>query len=196
MKMDKTVDMTRGNILRHILLFSIPLIIGNIFQQLYSMADTIIVGRTIGVNALAAVGASGSLVFCVIGFAMGLAGGFAIMVSQRFGAGDMQGVRRSIAMGAMLCAVFSALLMAVSIPGTRGLLVLMNTPPEVIDGAHAYLTVIFWGIPITVLYNYLSSVLRALGDSRTPLYFLLIASVLNVILDYVCILNFRNADDW
>lgn len=191
MKMDKTVDMTRGNILRHILLFSIPMIIGNIFQQLYSMVDTIIVGRTIGMNALAAVGASGSLAFFVIGSAMGLSGGFAIMVSQRFGAGDMQGVRRSIAMGAMLCAVFSALLMAVSIPGTRSLLVLMNTPPEVIDDAQAYITVIFWGIPITVLYNYLSSVLRALGDSRTPLYFLLIASVLNVILDYVCILNFR-----
>ena len=184
MKMDKTVDMTRGNILRHILLFSIPMIIGNIFQQLYSMVDTIIVGRTIGMNALAAVGASGSLVFFVIGSAMGLSGGFAIMVSQRFGAGDMQGVRRSIAMGAMLCVVFSALLMAVSIPGTRSLLVLMNTPPEVIDDAQAYITVIFWGIPITVLYNYLSSVLRALGDSRTPLYFLLIASVLNVILSF------------
>ena len=191
MAKDKTIDMTKGNPLRHIVWFSIPLIIGNIFQQFYSMVDTIIVGRTIGINALAAVGASGSLVFFIIGFAMGLTGGFAIMVSQRFGAGDMAGVRRSVAMGAMLSAVFSVALMLLSVAGARWLLTIMNTPEDVMEEAYRYLVVIFWGVPATMFYNYISSVIRALGDSKTPLYFLLIASVLNSILDFVCILNFH-----
>lgn len=191
MAKEKTVDMTQGSTVRHIILFSIPLIIGNVFQQLYSMVDTIIVGRTIGIQALAAVGASGSLVFFIIGFAIGLAGGFAIMVSQRFGAGDFEGVRRSVAMGAMLSTAFSVLLTLVSVASARRLLLLMNTPADVLEEAYRYMVVIFWGVPATMFYNYLSSVIRALGDSKTPLYFLLIASVLNIILDFVCILNFH-----
>lgn len=189
MKKEKVVDMTRGSILRHLLLFSIPLIIGNVFQQLYSMVDTIIVGRTLGVDALAAVGASGSLVFFLVGFAIGLTGGFAIIVSQRFGAGDMEGVRRSTAMGAMLGIGFSVILTFIGVALSRRLLLILNTPEEILNEAQKYLNAIFWGIPLAMFYNYLSSVIRALGDSRTPLYFLLLASILNIILDFVCILN-------
>ena len=188
---EKTSDMTKGNILRQIILFSIPLIIGNIFQQLYSMVDTIIVGRTIGMNALAAVGGCGSPVFFIIGFVTGLTGGFAIMVSHRFGAGDMDEMRRSIAMGAMLSAVFAVLLTAVSVLMVKWLLGVMNTPDEIKTDAYEYLTVICLGIPASMLYNYLSSVIRAIGDSKTPLYFLLIAALLNIVLDFVCILNFN-----
>ncbi len=188
MKKDKTIDMTKGNIWRHLIMFSIPLIIGNVFQQLYNMADTIIVGRTLGMNALAAVGACGSLVFLIIGFASGLTNGFVIMTSQRFGAGDMQGVRRSVATGGTISVVFAAALTALCVSGSRWILELMNTPAEIMEDAYAYLVVICWGIPTTMFYNYLSSIMRALGNSKTPLVFLLIASVLNIILDFVCIL--------
>lgn len=191
MKKDKTIDMTRGNIFRHLLMFSIPLIIGNVFQQLYNMADTIIVGRTLGMNALAAVGACGSLVFLIVGFSAGLTNGFVIMTSQRFGAGDMQGVRRSVATGAVISAIVALLLTTVCVLGSHGILSLMNTPKDIEKDAYLYLVVICWGIPTTMLYNYLSSIMRALGNSKIPLAFLLIASILNIILDFVCILVFR-----
>ncbi len=191
MQKDKTIDMTKGNIWRHIMMFSIPLIIGNVFQQLYNMADTIIVGRTLGMNALAAVGACGSLVFLIIGFASGLTNGFVIMTSQRFGAGDMQGVRRSVGTGGIISIVFAALLTVVCVSCSRWILNLMNTPAEIMEDAYAYMVVICWGIPATMLYNYLSSIMRALGNSKTPLIFLLIASVLNIVLDFVCILVFK-----
>ncbi len=191
MKNDKTIDMTKGSIWRHIIIFSIPLIIGNVFQQLYNMADTIIVGRTLGMNALAAVGACGSIVFLIIGFASGLTNGFVIMTSQRFGAGDMSGVRRSVATGAVISVIFAALLTAVCVLGSGWILELMNTPDEIITDAYLYLVVICWGIPTTMLYNYLSSIMRALGNSKIPLVFLLIASLLNIVLDFVCILVFK-----
>ncbi len=191
MRKDKTIDMTKGNIFRHLLMFSIPLIIGNVFQQLYNMADTIIVGRTLGMNALAAVGACGSLVFLIVGFSAGLTNGFVIMTSQRFGAGDMQGVRRSVATGAVISSVVALLLTTVCVLGSHGILSLMNTPKDIEQDAYMYLVVICWGIPTTMLYNYLSSIMRALGNSKIPLVFLLIASILNIILDFVCILVFH-----
>ncbi|MBO5364174.1 MAG: MATE family efflux transporter [Clostridia bacterium] len=191
MKKDKTIDMTKGSIWRHIIMFSIPMIIGNVFQQLYNMADTIIVGRTLGMNALAAVGACGSLVFLIIGFASGLTNGFVIMTSQRFGAGDLKGVRRSVGTGGIISIVFAALLTTVCVLGSRWILEIMNTPAEIMKDAYEYLVVICWGIPATMLYNYLSSIMRALGNSKTPLIFLLIASVLNIVLDFVCILVFK-----
>ena len=189
MAKEKTMDMTKGSPLKHIIWFSIPLIIGNIFQQFYSMVDTIIVGRTISVDALAAVGSTGALSFFIIGFTMGMTNGFAIMVSQRFGAGDLGGVRRSVAMGGMLSAVFAVLITVVSVAASRSLLIWMNTPENIFADAYAYITVIYLGIPATMFYNYLSSVIRALGDSKTPLYFLLVASALNIVLDFVFILN-------
>ena len=189
MAKEKTMDMTKGSPLKHIIWFSIPLIIGNIFQQFYSMVDTIIVGRTISVDVLAAVGSTGALSFFIIGFTMGMTNGFAIMVSQRFGAGDLGGVRRSVAMGGMLSAVFAVLITVVSVAASRSLLIWMNTPENIFADAYAYITVIYLGIPATMFYNYLSSVIRALGDSKTPLYFLLVASALNIVLDFVFILN-------
>lgn len=191
MKREMKTDMTKGNIWKHIIMFAIPLIIGNVFQQFYSMVDTLIVGRTIGMSALAAVGATGSLAFLVNGFTIGLANGFAIMVSQRFGAGDMNGVRRSIAMGGMLSMLFAIIVTALSVTFSMKILETMNTPADIIRDSYLYIVTIFWGIPAVMVYNYMSSIVRALGDSKTPLYFLLIASVLNIILDFVCILVFK-----
>ncbi len=186
-----TRDLTRGNPAKLILTFTIPLLIGNIFQQLYSMADTIIVGRTIGVNALAAVGATGSLSFLILGFAQGLTAGFSVITAQRFGAGDYSGVRRSAAVSAVLSGLITLLLTAVSVIGVRPLLELMNTPADIIDDAYRYIVVIFWGIAASMLFNLLSNIIRALGDSKTPLLFLVVACLLNIALDFLFILAFR-----
>lgn len=186
-----TKDMTSGSPAKLILFFTIPLLIGNLFQQLYNMADTFIVGRTLGVNALAAVGCTGSIMFFIIGFAQGLTSGFSIVISQRFGAGDMEGVRKSFATGILLSAGVTVLLTVLSVVFTRPLLSLLHTPAEIIDDAQSYLVVIFGGIGASVLFNLLSNSLRALGDSRTPLIILIIACVLNIILDYLFILCFH-----
>lgn len=184
-------DMTKGNPMRHIIIFSIPLILGNLFQVFYNMVDSIIVGRTIGVEALAGVGVAGSLYFLIIGFANGLTSGFGIVVAQRFGASDSEGVRRSVAMGILLNILFSILLTCIGVGFAMPILRLMNTPDDIIQDAYSYIVVIFMGITATMFFNYLSCIIRALGDSRTPLYFLLIASVTNIILDFVFILNFH-----
>lgn len=186
-----TTDMTVGNPLKHIVKFTIPLLIGNIFQVLYNMVDTIIVGRTISVEALAAVGASGAISFLIVGFAMGFTNGLAIIVAQRFGANDMDGVRKSAAVGLILTLLVSIILTAVSAMFTMQILRLMQTPENIINDAYDYLIIIFYGIFFQMFYNYISCVIRALGDSKTPLYFLLISSILNIVLDLVFILNFH-----
>lgn len=183
-----TKDMTRGSPARLILRFTIPLLIGNLFQQLYNMADTLIVGRTLGVTALAAVGCTGSLVFFVLGFVQGLTSGFAIVTAQRFGAEDEAGVRKSFAIGILLSIAVTALMTALSVWLARPMLVLLQTPDNILDDAWRYIVVIFAGIGASMLFNLLSNILRALGDSRTPLVFLVIASVLNIVLDFVLIL--------
>lgn len=187
--MDMTKKMTEGSPAKLIVMFTIPLLIGNIFQQLYSMVDTLIVGRTLGVNALAAVGCTGSINFLILGFAMGVSAGLAIITAQRFGAKDEKGVRRSVASGAWISLMVTVVLTAVSVPMTRKILELLNTPPEIIDGAYDYIVIIFWGIIACMLFNFLSNIIRALGDSRTPLLFLVIACVLNIILDFAFILG-------
>lgn len=184
-----TKKMTEGSPAKLIVMFTIPLLIGNIFQQLYSMVDTLIVGRTLGVNALAAVGCTGSINFLILGFAMGVSAGLAIITAQRFGAKDEKGVRRSVASGAWISLMVTVVLTAVSVPMTRKILELLNTPPEIIDGAYDYIVIIFWGIIACMLFNFLSNIIRALGDSRTPLLFLVIACVLNIILDFAFILG-------
>lgn len=191
MRNDKTNDMTKGNPVKLILLFSIPLLIGNIFQQFYSMVDTIIVGRFIGVDSLAAVGSTGSMVFLVNGFVIGLTSGFAVLVSQRFGAKDEKGLRKAVASAIVLTAIAVVIVTLVSLIGAKPLLNLMNTPSNIIDEAYSYIRVIYAGIIATVAYNMIASILRSLGDSKTPLYFLIISSVLNVILDLVFIVNFK-----
>lgn len=176
-------DMTTGNPLKRILTFCIPLFIGNLFQQFYNMADSIIVGHFIGVDAFAAVGATGTIIFCIIGFAQGSCAGFAIPVAQEFGAHNEQELRRCVAAAVQVTALIALPLTAVTLLATRPILTLLRTPSDIFEASYSYLFIIFAGIVPSMLYNLLASLLRALGDSRTPLYFLAIASVLNVLLD-------------
>ena len=176
-------DMTRGRILPIILKFTIPLVIGNIFQQFYNMADTIIVGRFLGASALAAVGATSTVSFLMLGFAMGLATGFSVLTSQQFGAGDEDGVKVSVANGILLALLFSALLTAAGLKAVPVLLSLMHTPPDIAADATAYMLVICSGLTASMFYNLFSSFLRSVGNSRAPFFFLAFSSCLNIVLD-------------
>lgn len=186
-----TKDMTDGQPMKLILGFSIPLLFGFLFQQFYSLVDTLIVGRYLGVNTLAAVGATGSVNFLVIGFCMGICTGFAIPVSHKFGAGDYTGMRKYVANAAWLAIGFAVVMTAVTVTFCRRILEAMRTPENIIDDSHAYIVVIFAGIPVVFLYNILSGIIRALGDSRTPVIFLVCSSVLNVGLDLLFIVGFH-----
>ncbi|MDR1754084.1 MAG: MATE family efflux transporter [Eubacterium sp.] len=168
-----------------ILSFCIPLLLGNVFQQFYNMADSIIVGRFIGVDAFASVGSTTAVNFLVIGFVLGLCNGFCIPIAQSFGAGDLSGLRRFLANAFYLSVGFTILLTAITMIFTRQILVIMDTPEDIINGAYSYIIVIFAGIAAIMAYNLLASLLRALGDSRTPLIFLAVACVINVVLDLV-----------
>lgn len=179
-----TKDLTAGNPAKLILLFTLPLLIGNVFQQLYGLADAFVVGRTIGVDALAAVGCTGSLSFLMLGFAWGMTSGLAIPTAQAFGAGDFAAVRRSVATGALIAAVTTVVLTVVSVASARPMLELLNTPPEIIDDATTFITISFWGTIATMFFNFLASTIRALGDSKTPLVFLMLSCVLNIVLVY------------
>ncbi|WP_077610928.1 MATE family efflux transporter [Clostridium sp. Marseille-P2415] len=182
-------DMTRGNPLPIILKFTLPLLIGNIFQQLYNMADTIIVGRFVGPDALAAVGSTGTIMFLVIGFSQGMSTGFTVLTSQRFGAGDTNGAKRSVANGIILSAFVIIIMTAVSLSFMRPLLMLMNTPENILEDAYTYISIICMGIVANVFYNLFSSYLRSVGNSRIPLLFLIFSACLNVILDLIFIIN-------
>lgn len=190
MARNMTKDMTTGNPVKLILLFSIPLLIGNIFQQFYSMVDTIIVGRFIGVDALAAVGSTGSMSFLINGFVVGLTSGFAVLVSQKFGAKDEEGLKKAVASALVLALIATGIVTLVSVLLAKLMLHLMNTPDNIIDDANAYIIIIYAGTIATVVYNIIAGILRALGDSKTPLYFLIVASILNIVLDIVFIVNF------
>lgn len=185
-----TNDMTTGNPVKLILYFSIPLLIGNIFQQFYSMVDTIIVGRFVGIDALAAVGSTGSMVFLVNGFVVGLTSGFGVLISQKFGAKNENAIRKATASAIKLSIISIILITIISVIFAKPVLSLMNTPSNIIGDATTYITIIYAGTVATFAYNMISSILRALGDSKTPLYFLIISSILNVILDLVFIINF------
>ena len=185
-----TKDMTKGEPFKLILWFSVPLLLGNIFQQLYSMVDTIIVGKIIGTQALAAVGTTGPLNFLVLGFASGITSGFAVLVAQRFGAGDEKGLRRAVTSATILIAAFTVVLTLASVLGTKALLRMIHTPDDIFQDAYRYIVVIFGGMVTMMLYNFLACILRALGDSKTPLYFLILSSVLNIVLDLIFIVNF------
>ena len=170
-----------------ILGFLIPLLGGLLFQQLYNMVDTLVVGRYLGVDALAGVGSTGSVNFLVLGFCIGICNGFVIPVAQKFGAGDEEGLRRYVANGFWLSAVFAAVITLVVCLLCSSILNWMDTPAQIYQQAYDYIFVIFLGIPVTILYNLLSGIIRSLGDSRTPICFLILASVLNVILDIVSV---------
>ena len=183
-------DLTQGSPARQILLFTVPLLIGNIFQQLYNMADMMIVGKTINTKALAAIGATGAIAFLVIGFSFGLTSGFTVVTAQRFGAGDEDGVRRSVATSVMLSLVISIVITIVSVTTVYPLFEIMQTPEDIIDDSYRYMLVIYEGTVATVFFNLFSGILRALGDSLTPLLFLVMACIVNIVLDYVFIVNF------
>lgn len=182
-----TTDLTVGKPLFQILRFALPLVLGTLFQQLYSFADTVIVGRCLGTDALGAVGTTYSLNFLILGFVQGACVGFGIPVAETFGAKDKGGLRKYLFNGALLCVVLSVVFTIFTTRMAGPLLQLIHTPEELYADAVLYIRIIFLGIPATVLYNYASSVLRAMGDSQHPFYFLLAASVLNIGLDYLLI---------
>ena len=184
-------DMTAGSPFKIILNFTIPIFIGNVFQQFYNMADTIIVGKFVGTGALAAVGSVGTIVFLIIGFLQGLTAGFSVLTAQRFGAGDMKNMRKSVGTACVLSVIITVIMTAGSMLGMKRLLEFMNTPEDIFADAYAYIMIICGGIAATVLYNLLSGILRALGDSKTPLYFLILSALLNVGLDLFFIIVFH-----
>lgn len=186
-----TKDLTVGNPMRLILGFALPTLFGMLFQQLYNMVDAMIVGKLLGSAALAAVGSTGSINFFVIGFCMGVCNGFAIPVAQRMGANEPSKMRRYVANAAWLSVLFAVALTAVTGLLCRQILTVMRTPEDIFDNAYAYIFVIFMGIPATFLYNLLAGIIRSLGDSKTPVYFLALSSVLNIALDFALILGFR-----
>lgn len=184
-----TKDMTTGNPLKIIILFSIPVLLGNLFQQFYNMVDTIIVGRYLGEDALAAVGSTGCLMFLVLGFANGIAQGFGVMISHAFGAKDYRLLKHYVALSLMLTVIVSVLLTIPTVAASKLFLSWMHTPKNILGMADAYIKVIFAGIILTMAYNVASGILRGIGDSKTPLYFLIFSSILNIVLDIFLIVT-------
>lgn len=183
-----TKSMTEGNSIKLILQFALPLLIGNLLQQTYNIIDAAIVGKVLGTDALASVGASSSVQFLVLGFCIGICCGFGIPIAKSFGAGDYEQMRGYIFHAAILTGIAAVILTSVCALLCPQILHLLSTPQDIYGGAYQYLLVIFLGIPFTLLYNLLSSILRAVGDSKTPFLFLAVSTVLNIILDLFCIL--------
>lgn len=183
--------MTKGNPMRLILGFAVPLLFGLLFQQFYSMVDAIIVGHYLGVNALASVGATGSVNFLIIGFCMGVCNGFSIPIAQEYGAKHEDNLRKYVANCVWLSFIFAVVITIVVVALCRPILQVMRTPTNIINGSYSYIVVIFLGIPVTYLYNMTAAILRSLGDSRTPVVFLVMAAVLNIFLDLLCIIAFH-----
>ncbi len=184
-------DMTSGSPVKHIIAFAIPIFIGNIFQQFYNIVDTMIVGRFVGVNALAAVGSTSSIMFCVQGIATGMTTGFGVVISQAFGAKNDKNLRHNVAMSTYLTVLISVAVTVLLLLVNKPLLHIMNTPEEIFGGASTYLRIIFAGFCVMMAYNLFAAILRAIGDSKTPLYFLIVSSVLNIILDLVFVITFQ-----
>ena len=190
MSADTTNDMTSGSPVRLILQFMIPVCLGNIFQQFYNVADSIVAGQFIGVNALAAIGSTGSLMFFVTGWLNGLSSGFAILVSQRFGAKRYDQMRHYVAMSIYLAAAFAIVMTVGLLILNEPILRMMNFSDEIMPDVTAYMGIIYAGLIVTAAYNSLAAFLRALGDSKSPLYFLIISAVINVVLDIAFIVCF------
>ena len=184
-------SMTEGSPTRLLLKFTLPMLIGNLFQQLYNMVDSIVVGRFVGANALASVGATGSLNFLFFAMSFGIAAGVGVVVSQYFGAGKMDMVEKSIINGMYLLAVVSAVMGLIGIISARWILVVLDTPEIILDDAVVYMRVSCAGILAIAAYNGVASVLRALGDSKTPLYFMVVACFINIGLDLLFVFTFQ-----
>ena len=188
--MPKVNNMTTGSPAKHILRFAIPLLLGNLFQQFYNMVDTVIIGQYLGTSALASVGATGSICFMIIGLCLGICAGFGIPIAQRFGAKDYPEMRRYIANAAWASIGLAVVITTTVLLLCDDILQAMNTPADIYDGSYTYVSILFMGIPLTIMYNLCASVVRAMGDSKTPLYFLIISSLLNIILDLILVKPF------
>ena len=184
-------DLTKGSPIKAILSFAVPMLFGNLFQQMYNMADSIIVGKYIGVNALAAVGGTGALNFLVLGFIIGVSGGFMIPVSQAFGAKDFDRLRKYVTNAAWLSLIVGLLITIITVSFTGAMLRLINTPDDIFQVSYEYIATIFAGILGIMFYNLLSGIMRALGDSKTPLYFLIFSSFVNIALDLLFVIVFK-----
>lgn len=180
-------DLTEGKPMKLILGFGLPLLFGLLFQQLYNMVDSIIVGQMLGVNSLAAVGSTGSINFMILGFCIGICNGFAIPVAQAFGARDIENLKKYITNSAWMSILFSIVITTVVGLLTKKILIWMKTPDTIIDEAYLYIFIVFMGIPAIFLYNIVSGILRSLGDSLTPVIFLVLSSLLNILLDIILI---------
>lgn len=189
----KTVqhDMTSGSPMKMILSFTFPIFIGNVFQQFYNMADAVIVGKFVGTKALAAVGSTGTIMFLIYGFVVGMTAGFTVLTAQKFGAGDMRAMRQTVAGASILSLIVGVILTAVFMILMKPWLMAMNTPTDIFADAYAYIMIVSAGILAQMLYNLLASVLRALGNSKVPLYFLILSALLNIVLDLVLIIVFH-----
>lgn len=184
-------DLTVGSPMKLILGFAFPMFLGLLFQQFYSLVDTMIVGKYLGVDPFAGVGSTGSLNFIVIGFCMGLCSGFSVPISQSFGAKDFRMLRKMVTNSVWLCTFFSVVITTLMLVFCRPVLTLMNTPENIFEYAYVYIFIIFAGIPCTILYNMTAAILRALGDSKSPIIFLAISSAINIGLDLLLIIVFR-----
>ena len=184
-------DLTKGSPFKLIIGFAVPMLLGMLFQQFYNLVDTIIVGKTLGVNALAGVGATGALNFMIIGFCMGVCSGFVIPVAQAFGAGKGAELRKYVFNGYVCSIIFSVVLTVAAVAGCRALLTLLRTPLDIFEYSYSYINVIFIGIPTVFLYNIVSGIIRSLGDSKTPVVFLVVSSLINITLDFVFILGMK-----
>ena len=189
----KTVqhDMTSGSPMKMILSFTFPIFIGNVFQQFYNMADAVIVGKFVGTKALAAVGSTGTIMFLIYGFVVGMTAGFTVLTAQKFGAGDMRAMRQTVAGASILSLIVGAILTAAFMILMKPWLMAMNTPEDIFADAYAYIMIVSAGILAQMLYNLLASVLRALGNSKVPLYFLILSALLNIVLDLLLIIVFH-----
>lgn len=189
MKGNSTVNMTHGNPTGLLLRFAIPMLIGNIFQQLYTLADSVIVGQFLGANALAAIGSTGSVTYLFFSVCNGISSGSSVVTSQYFGAGDDANTKRAIANAAYIMFTTALVMGIAAYLAAPGLLALMATPIEIRADATLYMRMSCIGVPLVAVYNYASSMLRALGDSKTPLYFLIFSCILNIMLDIFCVYN-------
>ena len=190
MSTNKTSDMTVGSPVKLIIRFMVPMCLGNIFQQFYNIADSIVAGQFIGVDALAAIGSTGSLMFFVTGWLNGLSSGFAILVSQWFGAKQYDRMRHYVAMSVLLSVAFAAVMTVAFSAANVPILRMMNYSDSIMPDVRGYMGIIYAGLIVTAAYNSLAAFLRALGDSKSPLYFLIISAAINVVLDIVFIVNF------
>ncbi len=177
--------------MRIILGFTLPIFIGNVFQQFYNMADSVIVGKFVGTKALAAVGSTGTIMFLIYGFVVGMTAGFTVLTAQKFGAGDLPAMRRTVAGASILSLIVGLILTAAFMLLMKPWLRQMHTPSDIFADAYAYIMIISGGILAQMLYNLLASILRALGNSKIPLYFLILSALLNIVLDLVFIIVFH-----